>query len=65
MDDEYEEFRQDAFDPEHQMTESEALAKRGQLPSKSALMSDDAALIRKVRERLAAPQRVEISMNDL
>ncbi|CAH0183853.1 type II toxin-antitoxin system RelB/DinJ family antitoxin [Pseudomonas brassicacearum] len=65
MDDEYEEFRQDAFDPERQMTESEALAKRGQLPFKSALMSDDAALIRKVRERLAAPQRVKVSMNDL
>lgn len=65
MDDECEQFRQDVFDPEHQMTESETLANRGQLPSKSALMNDDVALIRKARERLAAPQRVKVSMDDL
>jgi hypothetical protein len=65
MDDECEQFQQDVFGPEHHMTESEALSNRGQLPSESVLMRDDVALIHKVRERLAAPQRVKVSKNDL
>ncbi|SEC87018.1 hypothetical protein SAMN04490188_0205 [Pseudomonas kilonensis] len=65
MDDGCEQFQQDVFGPEHQMTEPEALSNRGQLPSESVLMRDDVALIHKVRERLAAPQRVKVSMNDL
>ncbi|OAB52459.1 hypothetical protein APS14_00805 [Pseudomonas thivervalensis] len=62
---ECEQFQQDVFDSEHQMTEGETLANQGQLSSESALMSDDVALIRNARERLAAPQRVKVSMDDL
>jgi len=42
------------------------LAERGQLPFKPILMTeDDEALIAMVRERLAAPQRVKVSLDDL
>ncbi|MFQ6573573.1 type II toxin-antitoxin system RelB/DinJ family antitoxin [Pseudomonas sp. UM16] len=41
-------------------------AKRGQLPFKPILMTeDDEALLATVRERLAAPQRVKVSLDDL
>ncbi|WP_369426496.1 hypothetical protein [Pseudomonas beijingensis] len=69
MDDEYEQFQQDLLESVRQMTGGEALqamTKQGQLPFKSVLMNeDDVALIHKVRERLAAPQRVKVSMDDL
>ncbi|SDX16528.1 RHH-type transcriptional regulator, rel operon repressor / antitoxin RelB [Pseudomonas syringae] len=42
------------------------VAERGQLPFKTVLMSEeDAALLAKVRERLVAPQRVKVSLDDL
>lgn len=42
------------------------VAERGQLPFKPVLMTeDDEALIAMVRERLAAPQRVKVSLDDL
>lgn len=42
------------------------VAERGQLPFKPVLMTeDDEALITTVRERLAAPQRVKVSLDDL
>lgn len=69
MDDECEQFQQDVFDSEHQMAAGKAMrvvAHKGQLSSKSVLTNeDDVALILKVRERLAAPQRVKVSMDDL
>ncbi|QYX46705.1 hypothetical protein K3F43_18670 [Pseudomonas tussilaginis] len=41
-------------------------AERGQLPFKPILMTeDDEALLATVRERLAAPQRVKVSLDDL
>jgi RHH-type rel operon transcriptional repressor/antitoxin RelB len=42
------------------------VAERGQLPFKPVLMTeDDEALMATVRERLAAPQRVKVSLDDL
>jgi len=42
------------------------VAERGQLPFKLVLMTeDDEALIATVRERLADPQRVKVSLDDL
>lgn len=42
------------------------VADRGQLPFKLVLMTeDDEALLATVRERLAAPQRVKVSLDDL
>lgn len=42
------------------------VAERGQLPFRPILMTeDDEALIATVRERLAAPQRVKVSLDDL
>lgn len=42
------------------------VAERGQLPFKSVLMTDeDEALLTTVRERLANPQRVKVSLDDL
>ena len=42
------------------------LAERGQLPFRPVLMTEeDEALIATVRERLAAPQRVKVSLDDL
>ncbi|WP_285425318.1 type II toxin-antitoxin system RelB/DinJ family antitoxin [Pseudomonas sp. efr-133-TYG-103a] len=42
------------------------VAERGQLPFKPVLMTDeDEALLATVRERLADPQRLKISMDDL
>lgn len=42
------------------------VAERGQLPFKPVLMTeDDEALLATVRERLAAPQRVTVSIDDL
>lgn len=42
------------------------VAERGQLPFKPVLMpEDDEALIVTVRERLANPQRVKVSLDDL
>lgn len=42
------------------------VAERGQLPFRPVLMTtEDEALIATVRERLAAPQRVKIALNDL
>jgi RHH-type rel operon transcriptional repressor/antitoxin RelB len=42
------------------------VAERGQLPFKPVLMTeDDEALIATVRERLANPQRVKVSLDDL
>lgn len=42
------------------------VAERGQLPFKSVLMTkDDEALLETVRERLANPQRVKVSLDDL
>jgi len=42
------------------------VAERGQLPFKPVLMTeDDEALIAMVRERLAAPQQVKVSLDDL
>ena len=69
MDDECNQLQQDVFDSEHQMTARKnvrVVAYKGQLSSKSVLMNeDDVALILKARERLAAPQRIKISMDDL
>ena len=42
------------------------VVERGQLPFKPVLMTeDDEALLAKVRERLASPQRVRVSVDDL
>lgn len=42
------------------------VADRGKLPFKTALISDeDEALIAVVTERLAAPQRVKVSLDEL
>jgi len=42
------------------------VVERGQLPFKPVLMTeDDEALIATVRERLTAPQRVKVSLDDL
>ncbi|UVJ42966.1 type II toxin-antitoxin system RelB/DinJ family antitoxin [Pseudomonas sp. LS1212] len=42
------------------------VAERGQLPFRPVLMTeDDEALIATVRERLSAPQRVKVAVNDL
>lgn len=42
------------------------VAERGQLPFKPVLMTgDDEALMVTVRERLAAPQRIKVSLDDL
>lgn len=42
------------------------VAERGQLPFKPVLMTeDDEALMATVRQRLAAPQRVKVSLDDL
>lgn len=42
------------------------VAERGQLPFRPVLMTDaDEALIATVRERLAAPQRMKVSLDDL
>ncbi|MFQ6558389.1 hypothetical protein ACKA0X_20905 [Pseudomonas ogarae] len=69
MDDECEQFQQDLFDSAHQITAGKAMhvvVHKSQWPSNSVLMNeDDVALILKARERLAAPQRVKISMDDL
>jgi len=69
MDDECDQFQQDLPESAHQMAAGETtriLASRGQLPLKEVLTrEDDMALIHKARERLAAPQRVKVSMDDL
>ena len=69
MDDEHEQFQQDVLASAHQMTSGETLQvvpNQGQLPSMAVLMGeDDVVLIHKARERLAAPQRVKVSMDDL
>ena len=42
------------------------VAERGQLPFRPVLMTEeDEALINTVRERLAAPQRVKVTLDDL
>ncbi|WP_166358893.1 type II toxin-antitoxin system RelB/DinJ family antitoxin [Pseudomonas akapageensis] len=42
------------------------VAERGQLPFRPVLMTeDDEALIATVRERLSAPQRVKVTLDDL
>ena len=42
------------------------VVERGQLPFRPVLMTDeDEALIATVRERLAAPQRVKVALDDL
>lgn len=42
------------------------VAERGQLPFRPVLMTEeDEALIAVVRERLATPQRVKVSLDDL
>jgi len=42
------------------------MAERGQLPFKSVLITeDDEALLETMRERLANPQRVNVSLDDL
>ncbi|RYD72977.1 MAG: type II toxin-antitoxin system RelB/DinJ family antitoxin [Verrucomicrobiaceae bacterium] len=42
------------------------VAERGQLPFKPVLMTEeDEALLATVRERLADPQRVKVSLDDL
>lgn len=42
------------------------VAERGQLPFKPVLMTQaDEALMSTVRERLASPQRVKVSLDDL
>lgn len=42
------------------------VADRGQLPFRTMLMTEeDEALMTVVRERLAAPQRVKVSLDDL
>ena len=42
------------------------VAERGQLPFKPVLMTEeDEALMATVRERLASPQRVRVSLDDL
>lgn len=69
MDDEYEKFQRDVLMAAHQMTSAETskiVPNQGQLPSMAVLMDeDDVVLIHKARERLAAPQRVKVSMDDL
>jgi len=42
------------------------VAERGQLPFRPVLMTEeDEALVEEVRARLAAPQRVKVSLDDL
>lgn len=42
------------------------VAERGQLPFRPVLLTeDDEALIATVRERLSAPQRVKVALDDL
>ncbi|MCQ4323326.1 type II toxin-antitoxin system RelB/DinJ family antitoxin, partial [Pseudomonas stutzeri] len=42
------------------------VAERGQLPFRPVLMTEeDEALLATVRERLAAPRRVKVSLDDL
>jgi hypothetical protein len=42
------------------------MAERGQLPRKRVMMADEGeALLATVRERLAAPQRVKVLLDDL
>ncbi|UVK87812.1 type II toxin-antitoxin system RelB/DinJ family antitoxin [Pseudomonas sp. B21-051] len=42
------------------------VAERGKLPFKTALISqEDEALIAVVRERLASPQRIKVSLDDI
>ncbi|KQW34637.1 MULTISPECIES: hypothetical protein [Pseudomonas] len=69
MDDESEQFQQDVLESAHQMISGETsqiVPNQGQLPSMVVLMDeDDVVLIHKARERLAAPQRVKVSMDDL
>ncbi|MGO4323262.1 hypothetical protein [Pseudomonas sp. KB_12] len=69
MGDEYEQFQQGLLESVLQMTAGEnmqVVVSQSQLPSKVVLMNeDDVALIHKARERLAAPQRVKVSMDDL
>lgn len=69
MDDECEQFQQDFLGSMRQMTAKKPMqyvAERGQLPFQSVLMAeDDEALVLKVTERLTAPQRVKILLDDL
>ncbi|MFO7705571.1 MAG: type II toxin-antitoxin system RelB/DinJ family antitoxin [Halopseudomonas sp.] len=44
----------------------EYVAERGQLPFRPVMMTEeDEALLATVRERLAAPQRVKVALDDL
>ena len=68
MDDEYKKFQRDVLTAAHQTGERsrQVVPNQDQLSSKTAMMiDDDLALIHKVRERLADPQRVKVSMGDL
>ena len=68
MDDEYEKFQRDVLMAAHQTGGRlrQVVPNQGQLSSKTAMMiEDDLALIHKVRERLADPQRVKVSTDDL
>lgn len=66
MDDEYEQFQQDVLEASRQTGRGSSQVVSDQLTSQAVLTSeDDVALICKVRERLAGPQPVKVSMDDL
>lgn len=68
MDDRYKQFQQDVLEAARQTGRgsSQVVSDQDQLTSQAVLTSeDDVALICKVRERLAGPQPVKVSMDDL
>ncbi|MBO1537579.1 type II toxin-antitoxin system RelB/DinJ family antitoxin [Pseudomonas sp. OA65] len=64
---EYRELEKLGVTPSELMRQAlQYVAERGQLPFKPVLMTeDDEALFATLRERLAAPRRVKVSLDDL
>ena len=68
MGDEYDQFQHDVLEAVHQTGAgtSQVVPNQDQLSSEAVVMDeDDVALIDKAPERLAGPQRVKVSMDDL
>ena len=68
MGDTYKQLHQDRFESARQAggEAAQVVPNQNQLSSKAVLMNgDDEALITTVRERLVAPQRVKVSLDDL
>jgi len=66
--DEYDQFQHDVLEAVHQTGAgtSQVVPNQDQLSSEAVVMDeDDVALIDKAPERLAGPQRVKVSMDDL